>query len=64
MARIKKTEGGQGGKRGHSNMVHYEKTADIKAAANRHRRVQAKQVVQSDVAAMLDGKKQPPVAGH
>ena len=60
MARIKKTEGGQGGKRGHSNMVHYEKTADIKEAANRQRRVQAKLVVQSDIATMLESKKLPP----
>lgn len=64
MARTKKTEGGQGGKRGHSNMVHHAKTADIKEAANRLRREQAKLVVQSDIATMLDSKKRPPDAGH
>ncbi len=57
MARTKKTEGGQGGKRGHSNMVHHEKTAVIKEAANRHRREEARQIVQSDLAGMLDSKK-------
>jgi len=62
MARMKlKTEGGQGGKRGHSNMVHYAKTADIKEAANRHRRVEAKQIVRSDIATLVDcGDDLPP----
>lgn len=61
MARMKlKTEGGQGGKRGHSNMVHRAKTAEIKDAANRHRRVEAKLIVQSDIASMLDSKNSPP----
>lgn len=64
MARTKKTEGGQGGKRGHSNMVHHEKTADIKEAANRHRREAARLAVQSDIATLLAGKKLPPDAGH
>ncbi|MGQ2978727.1 MAG: hypothetical protein ACT6Q9_03420 [Polaromonas sp.] len=64
MARTKKTEGGQGGKRGHSNMVHHEKTADIKEAANRHRREAAKLVVQEDMATLMDSKKRPPDAGR
>lgn len=64
MVRMKKTEGGQGGKRGHSNMVHHEKTADIKEAANRLRRVEARLIVQSGMAALLDSKKRPPDAGH
>lgn len=64
MARTKKTEGGQGGKRGHSNMVHHKKTADIKEAANRHRREETKLLIRSDVATLLDSKKSPPDAGH
>ena len=36
--RSKKVEGGQGGKRGHSNMTHWESTEDIKASARVLRR--------------------------
>jgi hypothetical protein len=36
--RSKKVEGGQGGKRGHSNMTHWESTEDIKAATRNQRR--------------------------
>ncbi len=43
MANMKiKSEGGQGGKRGHSNMVHYAKTEEVKKAARRQRRVEAR----------------------
>jgi hypothetical protein len=40
-----KSEGGQGGKRGHSNMVHYAKTEEVKKAARRQRRVEARDSV-------------------
>lgn len=33
-----KTEGGQGGKRGHSGMAHYMHTEEIKAIARKLRR--------------------------
>ena len=36
--RSKKAEGGQGGKRGHSNMTHWEHTEDIKESARVLRR--------------------------
>lgn len=36
--RSKKVEGGQGGKRGHSNMTHWESTEDIKASTRILRR--------------------------
>lgn len=36
--RSKKVEGGQGGKRGHSNMTHWESTEDIKTATRIQRR--------------------------
>lgn len=35
-----KAEGGSGGKRGHSNMAHWERTEIIKAKADRARRRQ------------------------
>lgn len=38
-----KTEGGSGGKRGHSNMAHREATAEVKKAARIARRIQARQ---------------------
>ena len=37
-----RTEGGQGGKLGHSNMNHWDYTEAIKAAARKQRRLQAK----------------------
>jgi hypothetical protein len=33
-----KTEGGSGGKRGHSNMAHYDYTANVKRMARKARR--------------------------
>jgi hypothetical protein len=40
-----KTEGGQGGKRGHSNMTHWEFTEVIKEAARIRRRREAKAAI-------------------
>ena len=37
-----KPEGGSGGKRGHSNMTHYDKTAEVKKMARKARRQLAK----------------------
>ena len=37
-----KGDGGQGGKRGHSNMDHWEFTEEIKLAAKKRRRLEAK----------------------
>lgn len=37
-----KTEAGQGGKRGHSNMAHWSPTAWVKRAARKARRQQAR----------------------
>lgn len=39
-----KTEGGQGGKRGHSNMTHWDKTELIKVRSNKLRRRNARQI--------------------
>ena len=41
-----KSEGGQGGGRGHSNMTHWEYTEDIKKAARKFRRREAKDEIQ------------------
>ena len=37
-----KSDAGQGGKRGHSNMDHWDYTEAIKAAARKQRRLEAK----------------------
>lgn len=37
-----KIEGGSGGKRGHSNMAHWERTESLKAKADRARRRQVR----------------------
>lgn len=43
--RIKKIEGGSGGKRGHSNMTHWEFTEVIKHQAKKKRRIQSKKII-------------------
>lgn len=43
-----KTEGGQGGKRGHSNMEHWDYTEAIKEATRRRRRSLSKRIVESE----------------
>ncbi|HVU27195.1 MAG TPA: hypothetical protein VHG71_05605 [Verrucomicrobiae bacterium] len=44
-----KTEGGQGGKRGHSNMAHWETTEEIKIAARKRRRLSARKIIRQAV---------------
>ena len=41
---IKKTEAGQGGKLGRSNMSHYEGSKDLKIRSKRQRRHEARQI--------------------
>ena len=48
--RAKKVEGGQGGKRGHSNMTHWESTEEIKASTRVLRRRTARAEVQDQLA--------------
>jgi rubrerythrin len=51
MAIIKgKTDGGNGGKRGHSNMNHWMYSDEIKEAARKARRIDAKAVVAAEMA--------------
>jgi hypothetical protein len=47
--RLQKTEGGSGGKRGHSGMAHREYTEVIKATMDRLRRRADKAVVEEQV---------------
>ena len=50
MANMKiKAEGGQGGNRGHSNMVHYAKTEEVKRAARRQRREDGKKSARAEL---------------
>ena len=44
MSKKYKTEGGQGGRRGHSNMVHYEGTEEVKLRSKHVRRNQDKKI--------------------
>jgi hypothetical protein len=43
-SRIAKSEGGSGGKKGHSNMTHWTRTEEIKKAAKKHRRQESKKL--------------------
>jgi hypothetical protein len=45
MALEKATRGGQGGKKGHSNMSHYAGTEIVKRANKKHRRRESKQII-------------------
>jgi len=49
LGRTIKSEGGQGGGRGHSNMTHWEYTEDIKKAARKFRRREAKREIHPKV---------------
>lgn len=51
-----KTEGGQGGRRGHSNMAHWMYTEEIKDAARKRRRKESKEIVRAaTVSVELEG---------
>jgi hypothetical protein len=56
--RAKKVEGGQGGKRGHSNMTHWESTEEIKASTRVLRRRIARLEV-NDQLADLESSRRP-----
>jgi hypothetical protein len=50
MSNIKvKTDGGSGGKRGHSNMEHWMYTDEIKAAAKKARRLEKKAAITAEI---------------
>jgi hypothetical protein len=46
----KKTEGGQGGKLGHSQMCHWDYTERIKKEARKRRRQQGKKEIREELA--------------
>ena len=50
LGRHQKIEGGQGGKRGHSNMAHWITTEEIKESTRRIRRTQAKKTIARELA--------------
>ena len=41
----KRTRGGQGGRKGHSNMAHWTGTEEIKVAHKKHLRQDSKQLI-------------------
>jgi hypothetical protein len=49
MAKPLKIEGGQGGKRGHSNMTHWTGTEEIKARTKKARRNASKRIIRQEV---------------
>jgi hypothetical protein len=49
MAKKFKVEGGQGGKKGHSNMVHWDFTEEIKKRSKQLRRREDKEVVKEQI---------------
>ena len=44
-----KTEGGSGGKRGHSNMDHWMTTEEIKTATRKRRRLNSKTLIAKEL---------------
>lgn len=54
--KIKTTEGGAGGKRGHSNMEHWEYTEIIKKAAKTQRRIEGKTLARQAINEHAAGK--------
>ena len=44
-----KTEGGQGGRRGHSNMCHWDYTEAIKIATRKRRRLESKVIISREL---------------
>lgn len=47
-------DAGQGGKRGHSNMDHWEFNDEVKAAARKRRRLDAKQQIAMSLAEQVE----------
>jgi hypothetical protein len=52
-----KSEGGQGGRRGHSNMDHWVTTSEIKAATRGRRRREAKAIIAKEESEVIGEKK-------
>ena len=54
------SDAGQGGKRGHSNMDHWETTEEIKLAAKKRRRLAAKSEIKTGIGEYKDEKHPAP----
>lgn len=54
------SEGGSGGKRGHSNMEHWEYTEEVKRAARKRRRLNAKKAIHEGLTESRDATPQTP----
>jgi len=52
-----KTEGGSGGKRGHSNMNHWVTTEELKTASRKRRRLDGKRVIANGLADSYEERK-------
>jgi len=49
-----KSDGGAGGKRGHSNMDHWVTTSEIKDASRKRRRIEAEKVIAEEASNLPD----------
>ena len=59
-----KPDAGQGGKLGHSNQDHWEYTEEIKEAAKKRRRLQAKRQTSEGLSEYLSEKKTGHITEH
>lgn len=64
ISKRQKTEGGQGGRRGHSNMEHWVTTEEIKDAARGLRRRAAKELIAEEVDAVLKERTVSSIGRH
>ncbi len=53
------TEGGSGGKRGHSNMEHWGFTDEVKSAARKRRRLEDQQVIRQQTGILIEMESDP-----
>ena len=58
-----KSEAGQGGKRGHSNMDHWMFTEEVKTAARKQRRLDAKIEIRDALSESEEEEPEIPVGG-
>lgn len=54
-----KTEGGSGGKKGHSNMEHWDYTEEIKEETKKLRRLKGKQEIKGEIENEINNSKRP-----
>lgn len=59
-----KSNAGQGGKRGHSNMDHWVFNEEIKEAARKQRRLDAKVEIKNGLAELDEKKTEKPARAH